>query len=274
MLNPQSTNKMKKILIAMIMLACLQMAQAQTNEDFIYKEIDQEFQTYYPEDRKLFDINNDSIHDFFFDTFTVMYQWGGWLFCGPGAEGSVGYSLEEYNGTDNVFRDLDIPLNDNELIWSPNPLVSEFYPIHVDTIPFKVGLRFNKGGVYYYGWVEAYFFYERSSWFKLKVSRTCYCTIPNYPLRWGQTSLAYDLTENESAAFATLCPNPTNGLVTITGENLRQAEMFNLLGQRVAEVHGGGNPMTVDISGLPAGLYFVNVIDEQGRKCVRKVVKE
>ena len=263
---------MKKILIAMIMLACLQMAQAQTNEDFIYKEIDQEFQTYYPEDHIPFDINDDSIPDFFFCTFIVMYQWGGGLYTGSGVE-CISYSLEEYPRTDDIFRDLTIPLNDNELIWG-GVFHGEFYPIHVDTIPYKVGLRFNKGGVYYYGWVEAYFFYERSSWFKLKISRSCYCAIPNYPLRWGQTGLADDLTENESAAFATLCPNPTNGLVTIAGENLRQAEMFNLLGQRVAEVQCGGNPMTVDISGLPAGLYFVNVTDEQGRKCVRKVVKE
>jgi hypothetical protein len=30
----------------------------------------------------------------------------------------------------------------------------------------------------------------------------------------------------------------------------------------------------VDISALPAGVYFVNLTDAEGRKCVKKVVKE
>jgi hypothetical protein len=63
-------------------------------------------------------------------------------------------------------------------------------------------------------------------------------------------------------------------MVTITGLNLRQAEVVNTLGQRVAAVKGEGNQLSVNISNLPAGIYFVNVTDEEGRKCVRKVVKE
>ena len=51
--------------------------------------------------------------------------------------------------------------------------------------------------------------------------------------------------------------------------------MFNTIGQRVATATGaGGETLQVDIATLPAGVYFVNVIDTEGRKCVRKVVKE
>ena len=69
-------------------------------------------------------------------------------------------------------------------------------------------------------------------------------------------------------------PNPTNGLATVTGKNLKSAEVFNILGQRVAKVQGQGETMQIDIAKLPAGVYFVNIMDEEGRKCVRKVVKE
>ena len=100
-----------------------------------------------------------------------------------------------------------------------------------------------------------------------------FCTVPNYPLHWGQTSMT-GVDENEYAAFATLHPNPTTGLVTITGENLRQAEVHNTLGQRVACTTGKSEHITIDISNLPAGVYFVKITDEEGRKCVRKVVKE
>ena len=140
---------------------------------------------------------------------------------------------------------------------------------------FKAGIRNGIEGEYFYGWMEAYavvtYNYD-SVWFYL--ARTAYCTIPNYPLRWGQTSLTDDIVENEATVFATLHPNPTTGQVTIMGNDLKQAEVFNALGQRVATINGEGGQLTMDISKLPAGVYFVNVTDAEGRKCVKKVVKE
>ena len=69
-------------------------------------------------------------------------------------------------------------------------------------------------------------------------------------------------------------PNPTTGLVTITGKDLKQAEIHNTFGQRVASAQGDGERITIDLNGLPAGVYFVAVTNEEGRKCVQKVVKE
>ena len=69
-------------------------------------------------------------------------------------------------------------------------------------------------------------------------------------------------------------PNPTTDLITVKGKDLKAAEVVNALGQRVATTKGQGEQLTLDISSLPAGIYFVNVIDNEGRKCVRKVVKE
>ena len=136
----------------------------------------------------------------------------------------------------------------------------------MDTLVFKSGIRNGQDGEYYYGWMEAYavvtYNYD-SVWFYL--ARTAYCTIPNYPLR---------VDENEATAFATVHPNPTTGLVAINGKELRIAEVFNPLGQRVATAKGGGETLQIDISHLPAGVYFVSVTDEDGRKCVCKVVKE
>lgn len=93
-------------------------------------------------------------------------------------------------------------------------------------------------------------------------------------MRLGQTSLTECIEENATTAFATLHPNPTTNLVTITGKDLKRAEVFNTLGQRVATAKGEGKRMTVDIGNLPAGVYFVNITDSEGRKCVKKVVKE
>ena len=132
---------------------------------------------------------------------------------------------------------------------------------------------------FYYGWVRFSVIGDGPS-STLPNNTTCiihdyaYCTIPNYPLRAGQTSLSWGMDENASVTFATIHPNPTTGLVTIVGKDLNQAEVVNMLGQCVTAAQGKGETLQIDISNLPTGVYFVNVTDGEGRKCVRKVVKE
>lgn len=92
-------------------------------------------------------------------------------------------------------------------------------------------------------------------------------------MQWGQTSIM-KVEEFGATNFGVIHPNPTTGKVTIIGNDLRLAEVINTIGQCVATVKGEGEQLTLDISNLPAGVYFVNVTDGEGRKCVRKVVKE
>lgn len=105
------------------------------------------------------------------------------------------------------------------------------------------------------------------------LDKMVFCTIPDYPLRAGQTSFDYGTKENSTTPIASFHPNPTAGLVAVTGNDLRRAEVFNLLGQKVATVDGGGKQLTIDLSELPPGIYLVNVADHSGKTCVGKVVK-
>ena len=266
---------MKNFLSILLALACYQIVQAQEYY-LLYKEYDPDNWTVLGVDQHYdIDINEDSIPDIVYSTFdggsgsvyiaSYAYAGNGWAACNH---------CIEYSGYNNIFYDLSTPLNDSTLVFGGRCLAEYYTYGQVPPLFYKVGLKHCEGGNCYYGWAE--FEEDRQGSVKalFHVSRTCYCSIPNYPLRWGQTSLTDDLTENESVAFATLHPNPTTGLVTITGEDLRQAEVFNALGQRVAMVRNESGQMTVDVSGLPAGLYFVNITDEEGRKCVRKVVKK
>ena len=81
-------------------------------------------------------------------------------------------------------------------------------------------------------------------------------------------------TLDKDSMSCTLYPNPTTGQIIITGVGLKTAEVVNTFGQPMAMVQGTGETLQIDIANLPAGVYFVNVTDEEGRKCVRKVVKE
>ncbi len=70
-----------------------------------------------------------------------------------------------------------------------------------------------------------------------------------------------------------LYPNPATSQVNITGKNLIEIELVNLLGQRVLNALGENNKIHIDISNLPIGIYFVNITLEGGQKCVKKVMK-
>ena len=145
-------------------------------------------------------------------------------------------------------------------------------PMPLNGVRFYIGTRKKVGNSFIYGWLDLQPFWSNGLYIRLY--GTAFCTIPDYPLMAGQTSLDWGLEDTEATAFATIHPNPTTGLVTITGKALKQAEVLNTLGQCVATAQGKGEMLQIDIANLPTGIYFVRVTDEEGRKCVRKVVKE
>lgn len=258
-----------------LVFVCFQMVQAQTENYLLYKEYAPDYWVELtPEEHFDIDINDDGNADVRYEVFwghisviSHVITCNEWLACS--------YCTFEI-GHEDVFSDLSIPLNDSSLVWGVScHFVSLVQDPSTTPLVYKVALRLRDGETYYYGWAEFQEIrdanHERG---RFHVVRTCYCTIPNYPLRWGQTSLDTDVNEQAATTFATLHPNPTSGLVTITGQDLKTAEVFNALGQCVVATTGEGERLTVDLSGLPVGVYFVNIADKEGRKCVRKVVKE
>ena len=72
----------------------------------------------------------------------------------------------------------------------------------------------------------------------------------------------------------TICPNPTNSIVNIVGENISTIEVINIIGQTILKSDFNSETITVDLSGQPAGIYFFTIIDKKGNKCTKKVIKE
>lgn len=236
------------------------------------------------------DINHDSTIDL---RFTCEGAWGHWVDCvlrnsEDGWQFKLPYLLyqedaaapvgDTVNFGDNI-ADIGNGWTSAYRFWWVFHSYEPIYPDYTDEHHYICVRREVEDG-YCYGWIDSNILlvvgddvfseYE----FDVTIFRMAYCTIPNYPLRVGQTSITENVNESNATAFASLHPNPTTGLVTIMGKDLKQAEVFNTLGQRVATVKGEGEQLTVDISNLPAGVYFVNITDSEGRKCVKKVVKE
>ena len=170
------------------------------------------------------------------------------------------------------------PMKDNDTIppYPVIPEIEELWVTHPYVLPpggyhpygssLKWAVRHRVGEHYYYGWFQILQY--------VSFDKYAYCTIPDYPLMWGQTDLTGIEENGESSAFAIVHPNPTKAFVSIIGEDLRQAEVINTLGQLVLSIQGKGNELHIDMAALPAGVYFITVTDEEGRKCVRKVMKE
>lgn len=59
-------------------------------------------------------------------------------------------------------------------------------------------------------------------------------------------------------------PNPTDGTFTIEAEDITAVEVFDQLGQKVMTDHSGSR--TVNVSALPAGIYFLKVETATGTK--------
>ena len=81
----------------------------------------------------------------------------------------------------------------------------------------------------------------------------------------------YDGVDENSCSYE-IYPNPTNGNIMVSGNNINKVEVYNLCGQKVLTVNGSQN-VNVDMSTLTSGVYMVKVVDNNGNATVNKVVK-
>lgn len=88
------------------------------------------------------------------------------------------------------------------------------------------------------------------------------------------TAMITDVGEETKAYGITVAPNPTNGQVAIMGKKLRHAKVANMLGQQVISVSGDGDELQIDMVNLPSGVYFIEIADAEGKRYVKKVMKE
>lgn len=57
-------------------------------------------------------------------------------------------------------------------------------------------------------------------------------------------------------------------------KELRSAEVVNMLGQHATSVSGTSDELQIDMAGLPSGVYFIEIADAEGKRCLKKVMKE
>ena len=254
--------KTKLITLTVLLLSAFAM---KAQNAIIYTEFypDTCFTLQYP-DTIYWDLNQDGNHDIYF--YLVHHSANGYMtYMNPVDHWEWSNSIKI---NQNLWQPLaDTTMIDESLYWESG---YSFITGYEEPGWWHFAFRHQAEDGIHYGWAHI----KNTGYRQFCISGMGYCTLPNESIQWGQTELLAIRENDEPTTFASLHPNPTTGLVTIAGENLRQTEVLNMLGQQVLSVQGEGNELRIDMAALPAGVYFVNVTDGEGRKCVRKVVKE
>lgn len=83
----------------------------------------------------------------------------------------------------------------------------------------------------------------------------------------------WGINENEYTVSVSVWPNPATSTVNIAGENLEAVYMYNAVGQLVMMLNVQDEEQSsIDVSSLNSGIYFMNVVSQNGGSILKKVV--
>ena len=77
--------------------------------------------------------------------------------------------------------------------------------------------------------------------------------------------------EIETVESYNIFPNPVKDVLTVKGENMKQVVISNALGQVVETINTNDNEVKVNVNAYNNGMYFINVIDNNGEMTTSKV---
>lgn len=84
----------------------------------------------------------------------------------------------------------------------------------------------------------------------------------------------YSISENNCTMLVNVWPNPATSAVNIKGENLEAVYMYNSIGQLILtlDVTDSYEQSSIDVSGFNSGIYFMNIVSQNGNSVLKKVV--
>ena len=83
----------------------------------------------------------------------------------------------------------------------------------------------------------------------------------------------WSVEDNEYAILVNVYPNPATSTINIKGENIEAIYVYNAVGQQVMIINMQNEEQSaIDVSGFNSGIYFMNVISQNGGSVLKKVV--
>jgi hypothetical protein len=119
-----------------------------------------------------------------------------------------------------------------------------------------------------YGWIRYEYYGD-----KIVINDMAYCTIPNYPLKFGQKSLTEDVAEISAANYYSLYPNPVDDRLVLKLADEHKCEnvsVYSIDGRMLKSQDSDFE--NIDVSALTRGVYFVRIILQEGSVFTEKIV--
>ena len=82
-----------------------------------------------------------------------------------------------------------------------------------------------------------------------------------------------DIEEINLSNSISIYPNPTNGIFSVEGENMKRIEISSITGAVVKELIVNNNKTNIDLTGYSSGIYFAKIITDKG-SAIKKIVLE
>lgn len=142
----------------------------------------------------------------------------------------------------------------------------------------KMGFRKSVGDGWCYGWLRyTIVVLPKYSGITYKLIDMAYCTIPDYPFKFGQK--AFDDEEYESEVIleeyeseVILYPNPVEDKLSLSGYDACECIDIYGIDGRLLKSHSYGFD-NIDVSTLPAGIYIAKILLKDGDVLIKKVLK-
>ena len=107
--------------------------------------------------------------------------------------------------------------------------------------------------------------------YNIQRNRNPFVDYPNFANKIWDPYWSVD--ENEYTVLVNVWPTPATSTVNIKGENLEAVYMYNAIGQLVLSLDVSNDEQSsIDVSGFNSGIYFMNVISQNGGSTLKKVV--
>ncbi len=201
------------------------------------------------------DLNYDSVNDV---VFYLMYPSYGRVLIIEPLHNDCLITINNWNTSDTLNQALDWISKRWFFQWEPNG--------------GEIGIKLKLNGQNYYGWIKAYYknFELETFWY---VDKYAFCTIPDYPLMWGQT----ELTGKKDIKIQDKIKVTVDGLsknINIQSKDVvMEISLINSSG-RVIRKWRNIKSSKVDIpsEGIRGGVYFMRIKTENDKIVTEKIV--
>ena len=158
--------------------------------------------------------------------------------------------------------------------WSSHINIETGSHMSNNNVIIKYGLRYLKeNGEYCYGWFRLSYVVCGTG-YEVKLYDMAYCTIPNYPLKFGQKSLTDDVAEIDDANCQyELYPNPVDDRLVLKFADDHKCENVTVCSIDGRMLKSQDSDFeNIDVSALTRGVYFVRIRLQEGSVFTEKIV--